>query len=681
MTNQTSILAICASLCASGLWAQEVLDTTDIDVIGTVVIGESRRGVQTGTAASRTEIDQDEIDARQATTLGQLIDTIPNVSLINGILPQGSGITIRGLGAQAGTFGTDGKINVVIDGVQSGAEEIYRNGSFLSLEPELFKELDVTRGPADGFRFSGGAIGGTVEATTKDARDFLEGGDTFSFRQKLGYESNGDGLLSTSILSFAPTDRLDVLAFYGYRTANDRTDGNGNTLEATEFRQEAFLLKTNYALTDNSTLKSSFLKNDIPERDVLYSSYDPNFSDEPVDRDTEDTTAFVEYNLDSADSELINLTARLQYKKEVIDIRSLTGETGIFDADHQTTTYSLRVTNQAAFNTGSLSHDLLTGIEIGQRERTSYADGTTTNDISAPGGTDDYVAVFFTDEIEIGDALTVTPQARYEKQTLTSYDNEAGFSRGRPVPAIPDGTEFKKDALTGALSAHYELTDAVAVFGTVAYNENLPILDDIRGAFARQSEKARSYEAGVSFDGFDVFASDDVLKAKLTGYHSHIWDVTTYFGVEDVDLWGGELELSYAHPAFYVDVNAGISRGSTDNGTAHFRQASGRQAQVALGKRFFDDQLDLSFEAKHAWDHDKTPVAAPAAGESPSAFSPTDAYTVYTISSTYKPNSGPLEGVEVNASIENLFDKEYRAYGNTRNGIGRTFKLSLAKTF
>ena len=674
MTNQTSILAICASLCASGLWAQDTLDTSDIDVIGTVIIGESRRGVQTGTAASRTEIDQEEIEARQATTLGQLMDTIPNVSLINGILPQGSGITIRGLGAQAGVYGTDGKINVVIDGVQSGAEEIYRNGSFLSLEPELFKELNVTRGPADGFRYSGGAVGGTVEATTKDARDFLDDGDTFSFRQKLGYESNGDGMLSTSILSFAPTDRFDLLAFYGYRTADDREDGNGDTLPGTEFRQTSAMLKGNYLLTPASKLSFALIHNEIPERDVFYSAFDPDFSSEKVDRDTEDTTAYVEYNFDSVDSDLINVTARLQYKKEVIDILSLTGATSIFDADHETTTTSLRVTNQAAFNTGALSHDLLAGIEIGERERTSYAEGTSVNDVSAPGGTDDYVALFLSDEIEVSNRLTVTPQARFEKQTLTSQDNDAGFSFGRPVPAIADGTEFKSEALTGALSTHYELTDAVAVFGTVAYNENLPILDDIRGSFAEQSEKARSYEIGMSYDGFDVFADGDVLKAKLTGYHTHIWDVTTYSGVSDVDLWGGELELSYAHPQFYVDANAAISRGSQNEGSAFFSRATGETAQLTVGKRFFDDQLDVNLEAKHAWANDRTTSTS-------GSLAPTDAFTVYTLSSTYKPNNGPLEGVEINASVENLFDKEYRAYGNTRNGIGRTFKLSLAKTF
>lgn len=671
MRNKTSLLALCASLAAGSLQAQ---DFGDAEYIGEVTLGQSRRGVQTDVAASTTVIDQNEIDSRQATTLGQLVDSIPNVSLINGILPQGSGITVRGLGAQAGTYGTDGKVNIVVDGVQSGAEEIYRNGSFLSLEPELFKELNVTRGPADGFRFSGGAIGGTVEATTKDARDFLEGDDTFSVRQKLGYESNGNGTLSTTILSFAPDDKFDVIAFYGNRTAEDRTDGAGNTLTGTEFDQTGAMLKANYRFNDEHKLTFGYIYNEIPERDVFYSAYDPSFSSEKVDRDTQDTTGYLEYNYNPVDNDAINVTARLQYKKEVIDITSLTGSTGIYDADHQSTTTSLRVTNEALFKTGNIGHTLLTGVEVGKRERTSYADGTTTNDISAPGGTDEYIAVFLTDEIELSDRLTLTPQLRYENQTLTSYNNGAGFSRGTAIAAIADGTAYSSQAFTGALSARYELTDSFAVFGTLAYNENLPILDDLRSTYITQSEKAESIELGVSYDHFDVFTGGDTLQAKLTGYKSNIWDVTTYFGVTDVEIYGAELELSYAHPNFYVDFNMARARGEQNGGTAYFSSATGDTAQLTLGKRFWDDQLDVSIEAKHAGANNRTTSTT-------GALAPSANYNVYTLTSSYSPNAGALEGVDFNASVENLFDTEYRAYGNSRNGAGRTFKFSVSKTF
>lgn len=45
------------------------------------------------------------------------------------------------------------------------------------------------------------------------------------------------------------------------------------------------------------------------------------------------------------------------------------------------------------------------------------------------------------------------------------------------------------------------------------------------------------------------------------------------------------------------------------------------------------------------------------------------------------PEQGLLDGLELRASIENLFDETYRPYLTTRNAPGRNLKLSVAKTF
>ena len=57
---------------------------------------------------------------------------------------------------------------------------------------------------------STGLSAATVSAITSD---FLEEGDTFSVRQKFAYESNGDGVLSSSIVAWAPDDKLEILGF------------------------------------------------------------------------------------------------------------------------------------------------------------------------------------------------------------------------------------------------------------------------------------------------------------------------------------------------------------------------------------------------------------------------------------------------------------------------------------
>lgn len=670
MTARTSIRALAAVLAAYPVTTLPALaQTTDVDTdafgtyIGTVLIGESRRGIQTDTATSETVISAEELEARQASTLAELLDTVPGVTLVNGATPQGSAVNIRGLGSQAGTYGSDGKVAVVIDGVQKGQEEIYRAGGLLTMEPDLFKEVTVTRGPGESFRYSSGAMGGTIEAQTKDAADFLEDGDTFALRQKVGYESNGDGFLSTTILAFAPDDKFDLIAFAGYRDVGNRTDGTGTTQADTAFALPSSLIKAKYKFSDELSVTASVSYTENDEDDVSYDAYSADPMWATVDRYTKDTTAYLALNYNPLDSDLVNLTGKLTYSDEAIYLSSLDTSSDIFNADHRTTRLAFSLENESTFVTGGLDHLVTTGVEIGRRERSSLSD-TGTNSTSAPAGTDDYIAAYISDRIQWG-ALTLTPQLRYETQTLTSEGN----------PAIADGTTFKDDGVVGALSARYAFGDNWAVFGTVAYNENLPILDDMaNAAFNDQSEKGVTYELGFSYDALDVFTASDVLKAKLTGFSTNIWDGTTYSGVNQVDLDGVEFELSYVHPAFYADFNAAHIRGTINNTNADFNWAPADSAQLTLGKRFMNDQLDLSVEAHHAWAQTRTSSTS-------GATAPSAAYTTYALSAAYTPDSGWAEGVEFRASIENFTDETYRPYLSTRNALGRNVKLSVSKVF
>lgn len=675
------VAALLASVTAFPAYAQDTTTETDAEFIGTVTLGESRRGVQTDVAVSETVISQEEIEARQATTTAELLDTVPNVALINANVPHGSSVSIRGLGAQAGVYATDGKVAVVVNGVASSSEEVYRNGAMLALEPELFREVKVQRGPAESFQYSSGAMGGTIEAQTKSARDFLTDGDTFALRQKFGYDSNAGGALSTTILSFAPDDRFDMIAFYGYREADDRVDGDGNTIESTGFTQKSALLEANYKLSDASSLTFHISKNDLPQFDVPYSAFNADFSSVRVNREVEDTTAYVAYKFAPLDTDLVNLEARLTYKQEDMTITSATTSSDIYNTAHSNTRVAFNLSNEALFSLGATSHSLTTGVEVAQRTRTSEELAGTYagyNARSAPGGTDDSLAVYIADEITYN-RLTVTPQLRFEKQTLTSDGNDYAYATmwGTSVAAVADGTSYTSQAWTGALSAKYDVTDAFAVFGTVAYNENLPILDDLRNSsYIEQSEKGQTAEIGLSYDSMDVFAGGDALRAKLTLFQTKIWDGTTYSGIDSVDLRGGEIELSYAHPAFYADFNYGQTRGTVNGTSDYFNYAPADQAMLTLGKRFMDDQLDLAVEIEHNWAQTRTSTTS-----TDSATSASEAYTLANLSASYTPNQGSFEGMAFQMGVDNLFNETYHPYLATNNGSGRTFKVSIAKTF
>ena len=667
------------------LQAQDITQNENGEFIGTVTLGESRRGVQTSKAVSETVINQAEIDARQATTTAELLDTIPNVSLNNQSIPHGASVSIRGLGAQSGTYATDGKVAVVVNGVVSSSEEIYRNGASLALEPELFKQITVQRGPAESFRFSSGAMGGTIEARTKSARDFLSQGDIWSVRQKLGYESNGNSRLSSTILSFAPDQKLDVIGFYGYREAKDRTDGAGNAITSTDFVQKSSLLEANYQIDDTNRVTVHGSHNALPQFDVPYSAFSDTFSDVNVDRLVEDTTVFIEYSHNPLNNDLLNLAARLTLKQEKMRISSVSDASDIYNTDHNNTRLAVRVNNEAFFQMGDVGHTVNAGVEWSDRERSSRelaGDYAGYNARSAPGGTDRSISAYVLDEIRLG-GLTVTPQLRFESQTLTSENNDYSYiNRGTKVDAVADGTQHDYTSRTGALAVRYELTDGFAVSGTAAYNQNLPILDDMRSATnIVQAETGQTIELGASYNGFDVLSEGDAIKTKLTLFKTEIRDVTSYFSLDSVDLDGGEIELSYAHTAFYADFNFGRTRGTVDGTDAYFNYAPADQVQLTVGKRLLDEQLDLAAELRHARANARTSTDPDLSRNVGSGTLPSDAYTVVNLSTAFTPKSGAFEGLRFWFAIDNVLEEEYRPYLTTKNAIGRNIKFAVAKQF
>ena len=65
-----------------------------------------------------------------------------------------------------------------------------------------------------------------------------------SFRQKFGYQDNGVGRRSSSILSMAPNDKFNLLLSYGYSDLDQRELGSGEVIN-TDYDSEVTLAKLN----------------------------------------------------------------------------------------------------------------------------------------------------------------------------------------------------------------------------------------------------------------------------------------------------------------------------------------------------------------------------------------------------------------------------------------------------
>ncbi len=657
-------LAFGAGTIGSGAMAQDLTDalppeTQDEEFLGTVELGQGKREVQIGTAVPLTVINQEEIDDRQAGTIAELIDSVPGVALVNGSRPEGSGINIRGFGAN-GTYGTDQKVAIVIDGVTTGSEEIYRIGTQLFTDPSLYKSVSVIRGTVGTFEFGSGIVGGVVQFETKDASDFTGGEIGLRFRQTLGYSSNGEGYHSSSIIAWQPMENFEVLLNYTKRDTDAYKDGDGNLVQYTATEPYSGLAKIKYTFGDANEhgLTFSYQKTATDEFDAPYDAFNVvNFGN--VNRQTESEIATLKYEYNPVDNDLIDLT--VQYSYSDIYIESEPTNPGGFadyllDGDHDYSIDKLTVKNAMFFQTGAASHDLRFGVEWISKNRLESQVSPTSGSVSVPGGTDERIALFIVDDIDMGNNWTISPAMRWEDQSIKGA-------------ATYQGDRYDNSALMGGISARYEFDSGLAVFASAAYTENLPILDDLSNAsYMTQPEKSKTYEIGASYATSDVFTGDDSLQVKANIFVTDLWDVTSYSGISEVESSGVELELTYAMASgLYVDLNAAYGDYdslSTTGVSADWSNAPANSARLTLGKRI-GEAWDLSWEQVVAENGNKN----------------LGGYGVSNLRATYRPQTGVLQGTEVRLGIENAFDRQYKPNLATEYATGRNFKLTLAKTF
>ena len=642
--------------------------------LGTLVLGTSKREVQTSTATPVTEVNQEEIDDRQAGTVAELIDSVPGVSLVNGSTPAGSGINIRGFGANS-TFGTDQKVGIQIDGASVGAEELYRIGTQLYTDPFLYKQVSVIRGTVGSFEYGSGIIGGVVKLETKDASDFTHGEIGMVFGQTVEFTSNGNGITSSSILAWQPTENFEMLMNYTWRDQDIQTDGSGNSIGNSAFTLPSGLIKAKYTFGANrdQSLTLSLNQSQSSDRDVPFDSFTTT-SDAfgNVDRDTLSRTAVLAYNFNPAGNDRINLDVVLSYADQKIDQTYVPGSSildgtpdfaqlaPLVNADHHYQTTKLAIKNTAYLTTGQIRHDLRTGVDFIHKKRLNAS--------AAPGGTDDRIALFVVDDMQIGDYWTVSPALRYERSTI----------KGSTAPF--DGT-FDFNAVMGGVSVRRSFANGFAIFGSAAYTESLPIIDDLENpTLITMSEKSRTYELGTSFDRGDLFRDGDRLAVKANFYTSDLYDVTSYTAsvtgpsvpLSRVETKGVELEASYSTlEGYYVDFNANLVDGEEFNAAgaaSRWRNSPADSARLTLGRKF-GEALDVSWEVVANKSVQKT------------ATTHVPGFGVHNLRLTWAPETGPLEGTTIRAGIENVFDRAYTPNLSTRPAAGRNFKVTLSRLF
>lgn len=663
-----------------------------------LILGAGAEKIAIDTPQAVTVLEQEDIDQAQVGTIGELFETVPGVQAVGSDRVSGQSFNIRGIGALEAS--DESKIIVNVDGAVKFYEQ-YRMGSFFS-DPELYKSVEVLRGPASSTLYGSGALGGVINVSTKDASDFLEDGQTGAVRLKSGYNSNKDGSLFSPLLALRLNEHAEFLATGNYRGGDNFETGAGNTLSGTEFDAFSGLLKGTFSFgADNEQkLKLSYQRWQNEQDDADYNQTNTATSRfGTVDREIVDQTAVISYENPGYDNRMLDLKLNLSWSDTRVDQSDASlasspapGFNEFFsDSSFGYETWAGRIEN--TFQAVGQSYENF--LTIGGQA--SYQTRTAENAFGAisyhPEGTDTKFGAYIQDEFIWDERLTLISGARLDMVSLDPGASTAGDSEKDLVLFSPK------------LAALYKFNDVFSVFGSVAHTERAPTLDEMLSTDSGftppnaispdlDPEESNNYEIGFAVSVPDLFVDGSQFSIKTTAFHNDLVNLietnplatggTTNpykINVAEARIHGIEVEGSFETDRFFTRIGGSIIRGENTETGEDLNSIPADQVSVTVGGRIVEYGLEFGVRSLFVADID-TGTSTLINGV---AFDgPFDSYNVHNLFLTWKPefqDIAALDGLELQAGIDNLFDEYYLNNLAGDPGKGRDFRVSLAKTF
>ncbi|MFN4272242.1 MAG: TonB-dependent hemoglobin/transferrin/lactoferrin family receptor [Aliihoeflea sp.] len=639
----------------------------------------------TATMASQAVIDAfsgtslisgEEVDRIQAVTAADLFRQVPGVrASMSGDDPS-TAINIRGLQQM-------GRVAVTLDGARQDYWRVgHGSGSFF-IEPELLKQVTVIRGPVSN-AYGTGAIGGVVAFETKSAGDFLRSHENWAISEKIRYETNGQGWLSSTTGAVRFNENFDVIGNFVARTSREYKDGNGDLVRWTgedglsgygkvtlrpadghEITLGAIIQRFDDVISGSSGSNSATLSR--YDARTQSENYTAKYTYNPFDNDYWDMEVNVYRSTTRSDQTQVWPTSAIGNKRFY---------------DVATTGFNLR--NASRFSTGAVDHTLTYGGDLAHLTGSSDADHFGQGKQVAYGA-------FLQWEGSYGNWLDVTTALRHDgyrldgssKATPTEPSSDVSLNGERWSPRVTVGvTPFTGLQVYATYSEGYRTPHLQEVFRQngahgSGYEPNL---------FLRP-EVARSWEGGVNVKFDDVVASGDMMRAKVNLFHSDVADyistvssggVTQARNVGTARLRGIEMEGVYDFGRGYLSAGASFTSATMRDGPYVGETLSNTPLEnvgVTLGFRALENRLTWGIQYQSIG----SVVRQLSTGTK--VYPRVDLVNVFA-------NWNINDNFRIDGGIDNLFDQAYTdpqsgwaTTSNIEQGKGRTFKVSLTGRF
>ena len=650
------------------------MPTTTLQTITVTANSSVRDKVQEGSVHT-----EDYTPAQQADHLSDFLNVIPGVT-VGGTSTVNQRIRIRGL--------DDTNLKVTIDGARQEGTLFYHMGD-VTIDPDLLKQSEVSVGN-NSVTLGNDALGGAVAFKTVDAADLLKPGQKIGAKLHAGYASNNDELLTSATVFGAPTDNIDLLAYYGKRDASSGEDGDGRELFE-DSKGENILLKAGAYIADDHHIGASFSST---EKKGIF-PFRPDFpsrNDAPIPQQVKRDTYGLDYTYNPA-SKLIDVDTNVyQTKTRILRDSDYVTNPG-FEFDAQVKTIGGKIQNTSTIDSSVGTHKLIAGVEHYKKESEMSRDFIKSGSDSAKN-----TSVYLEDQWQNG-KLTLTPGIRYDR-----YESPEFVAGGKTY-----------DNVVGALAASYEIAPMTQVFASYTQLFNGPDLSqaifnsDGANTYVNNNLKAEegsNAEIGIAKTLRNLTVAGDALQLSGKYFETNIENFIefvrsggTRVGLdcatgqsggacqgavnkdEDFKIKGFELAADYKMDNFSMGLGYTRARSKGDKTGDSIPSVTGSNSNS--GDRYM---LNLNYEPNDVIGLGWRSTYVASITDNKQNTKPN--YDVHDVYMNYSPRQ--LDNVKATVGVYNIFDEAYASHSSRLNAAdaattdfesGRNIKASLSYQF
>lgn len=706
-------LAITTTLVTANALAQSV----ELDSINVIATRDPSRFAYTPEKQSK-----DSLLSKQATSVADALEDIPNVDIRGGSRSIAQKPNIRGL--------SDNRVVQVIDGVRQNFDLAHRGSYFLPMS--LIQEIEVIKGPSSSL-WGSGALGGVVAMRTPNALDLLKNNDKFGVKIRQGYQT-ANNLSEKDVSVFAANDKFDVLISGFYNNADNLRTGRGNKLNNTAYKQFGGLAKFGWQINDANRVELSHretrfkqtapgnneVENELTNeqiKDQINEFHGPSNSFPPINRKPSEISEFyskvktrfgsVSYLSDqqipdqstvfnyylTPDNPYLNTHIAL-YNNKTIE-KEQRKVSGVKDQTKLTTRgINLR-------NSSELSHiSFVYGVDY-MRDKISTERGTNNSDAQFRAepynANSNTTGVYLIAHIPLfGEKLLLSPSVRYDHYDTSSKTVKYKDNHLSPATKltwkVTNWLDFsaKYNEAFRAPSMQERFVSG-SHFGANVANRYLVNKFVANPNLRPETAKNKEITANLHFDS--LFKQGDKFKIEATYFRNDVKDFinlkifndanaktngallptkSQYQNITNARLSGIELQAQYQTERLTLFTNYGSTKGKDKDSGEALSNIAASKIGVGVNYALVKDKFTVGATITHYAAQHRVPKDHAVTYPS---------YILTDLRATYAPLKGEWKNLRLDFALENLFDRKYQPAFSLMEGTGRNAKISAVYSF